>query len=287
MLGAMRALPRPARAARRLAAALLLLAGCLAGLAAQSAPAQATPQSYPTIGKGGDSCTAPSTSQMQAFFSNTPYLVWGIYVGGIDRACSQPNLTKSWVTTVTNQGWALLPIWVGPQNPCLSGFDHFSTNTGTAYTQGQNEAKSAYNALIALGMAANSPVIYDMEAAGGSTTTCINATKSFIQGWTDQLAVPPAQPSGVYTSTCAGFLDDFAGNSPPPNFIDGADYDGVISTSSMPCVASGHWTNHQRHKQYAGGHNETWNGVTLNMDSTCSNGPAVANAAYNGNNGCL
>jgi hypothetical protein len=27
--------------------------------------------------------------------------------------------------------------------------------------------------------------------------------------------------------------------------------------------------------------------VTLNMDSTCSNGPAVANAAYNGNNGCL
>jgi hypothetical protein len=268
-----------------LAVAILALGTVVA--TANTSPATATPQSYQTIGKGGDSCTAPSVSQMSAFFRNTPYLVWGIYIGGEDRACGQPNLTASWVSQVAAQGWALLPLWVGPQNPCLNGFDHFSTNTSTAYTQGQNEAKAAYQALVNLGMSGNSPIIYDMEAGGSNTSACIAATKSFVQGWVNQLAVAPAQPSGVYTSTCAGFLDDFASLSPPPTFIDGADYDGVISTSSLPCVSSSHWRNHQRHKQYAGGHNETWNGVTLNIDNTCSNALAVANASYNGNNGCL
>ncbi len=271
----------------RAAVALVLGAGCLVGLAGRAPVAQAAPQAERTIGKGLDSCSAPSVSQMKAFFSNTPYLVWGIYLGGIDRACSQPNLTASWVSSVTAQGWALLPLWVGPQNPCLAGFDHFSTNTTTAYSQGQTEARNAYTALIALGISANAPLIYDMEAAGSSTSTCIAATKSFVQGWVDQLAVAPAQPSGIYSSTCAGFLNTFATLSHPPNFIDGASYDGVISTSSMPCVSTSNWIYHQRHKQYAGGHNETWNGVTLNVDSTCSNGPAVALAAYNGNNGCL
>lgn len=272
----------------RLIVGAVLAVGCLAGASvAGSVPAQASPQNYTTIGKGLDSCAAPSVSQMNAFFANTPYLVWGIYIGGRDRACGQPNLTSSWVKSVTGQGWALLPLWVGPQNPCLAGFDHFSLNTSTAYTQGQTEAKSAYNALVSLGMSSNSPIIYDMEGGGSNSSACIAATKSFVHGWVNQLAVAPAQPSGIYTSTCGGFLNDFASLSPPPTFVDGASYDGVISTSSLPCVSSGYWSHHQRHKQYAGGHNETWNGVTLNVDSTCSNGPAVANGAYNGNNGCL
>ncbi len=274
--------------AQRLVVALALAAGALVGVTlAAAGPATATPRDFITIGKGGDSCSAPSVSQMSAFFRNTPYLAWGIYIGGEDRACGQPNLTASWVSQVTAQGWALLPLWVGPQNPCLAGFDHFSTNTSTAYSQGQNEAKTAYNALVGLGMSSNSPIIYDMEAGGSNTSTCIAATKSFVQGWVNQLAVAPAQPSGLYTSTCAGFLNDFTALSPPPTFVDGADYDGVISTGDLPCVGGNSWNNHQRHKQYAGGHNETWNGVTLNIDNTCSNGPAVANAAYNGNNGCL
>lgn len=275
----------------RLIAALVLTLGSLTSatlaLASTGSPAVAAPQANLTIGKGLDSCTTPSVSQMKSFYSSTPYLAWGIYIGGIDRACAQPNLTASWVSQVTGQGWALLPLWVGPQNPCLAGFDHFSTSTATAYTQGQTEAKSAYRAVTALGISSNAPIIYDMEAAGSSTSTCIAATKSFVQGWVDQLAVAPAQPSGLYTSSCAGFLDSFASLSRPPTFIDGASYDGVISTSSMPCVSSSHWNSHQRHKQYAGGHNETWNGVTLNVDSTCSNAVAVANASVNGDNGCL
>jgi hypothetical protein len=269
-----------------LAVALLGLS-VLAGTGPATPALAGTPQFEQLVGKGLDSCTAPSLSQMTAFWTNTPYTAWGIYIGGEDRACSQPNLTKSWVSSVTAQGWHLLPLWVGPQNPCVAGFDHFSTNTSTAYSQGQSEAVKAYDALTALGMASNSPVIYDMEGGSGSTTTCINATKSFVQGWVDQLHVAPAQSAGVYTSTCAGFMDQFATIARPPDFIDGADWDGNPSTSTLACVSSSHWVYHQRHKQYQGGHNETWNGVTLNVDSTCSNGPTVALASFNGTSACL
>src|ERR1700735_1392655 len=157
---------RPRSVTRRavgLAAAVLLGVSALSG-AAPSAPAQAgTPQSHLLVGEGLDSCTAPSLSQMTAFWTNTPYSAWGVYIGGEDRACSQPNLTASWVSSVTAQGWHLLPIWVGPQNPRVSGFDHFSTDTSTAYSQGESEAEKVYNAMTALGMASNSPVIYDLE----------------------------------------------------------------------------------------------------------------------------
>ena len=64
-------------------------------------------------------------------------------------------------------------------------------------------------------------------------------------------------------------------------------FSATMGPLTSPCVSSGHWTEHQRHKQYEGGHNETYNGVTLNVDSTCSNGPTVALAPFNGNSACL
>ena len=63
----------------------------------------------------------------------------------------------------------------------------------------------------------------------------------------------------------------------PPDFIWGADYDGSPHTSVMSCVSSSSWTNHQRLKQYRGGHDETWGGVTMNIDSDCTNGPVAPN----------
>ncbi len=41
----------------------------------------------------------------------------------------------------------------------------------------------------------------------------------------------------------------------------------------MKCVNPGYWIYGQRHKQYNGSHNETWNGVTLNVDNNSSYGP--------------
>ena len=96
-----------------------------------------------------------------------------------------------------------------------------------------------------------------------------------MQGWVDQLAVAPAQKSGVYGSSCASYLSDFASMARPPNFIWAANWDNNQSTSTLSCINGSSWTNHQRIKQYRGDHNETWNGVTLNIDSNCANGPVA------------
>jgi len=271
--------PRVPHIVTRLLFTVLLIAGITV---ADSQIAAAAPAAQRQVGKGLDSCTAPSLKQMSAFWKNTPYTYWGIYIGGSTRGCNQPNLTANWVRQVTKQGWALLPIWVGPQNPCQPyQAGHFSKNAKTAYVQGKNQAKLAYNALHALGLPDNSPIDYDLEASGGrNSAACVTATKYFIQGWVNQLHSPPAQRAGLYTSTCNGFLDQFATLNPDLDFIDGASWDRKPSTMVMPCVSTSHWNSHGRHKQYLGGHNESWNKVRLNVDSRCGNSFVAGNTNF-------
>ncbi|CAN5330520.1 hypothetical protein BH11PSE11_BH11PSE11_27120 [soil metagenome] len=226
-------------------------------------------------GKGFDACSAPSSSTMQKWWTNTPWSFIGIYIGGAVRGCSQPNLTATWMNTTRAQGWRYELIWVGPQAPCSTFSTRMSYDTGTAYSQGKSEALKAYNALMGLGFtnsAAGTPVVYDLENYPNSSS-CRAAVKSFMQGWVDQLAVAPAQVSGIYGSACGSYLNDFASMARPPNFIVAAQWDNNQSTSSLSCVGSGYWTGHQRIKQYKGDHNETWGGVTINIDSQCANGP--------------
>lgn len=239
-------------------------------------------------GKGFDTCAAPSTSQMQAWWTNTPWNWIGIYIGGSVRGCSQPNLTATWMNTTRTQGWRHTLIWVGPQAPCTTYSSRISSDTATAYSQGKSEAVKAYNALLALGFtnnAAGTPVVYDMEAYS-NTSSCRAAVKSFMQGWVDQLAVAPAQVSGVYGSACASFLSDFATMARPPQFIWAANWDNNPSTSTLSCVSGTSWSNHQRLKQYIGDHNETWGGVTINIDSNCANGPVAPTGGLNSSSVC-
>ena len=220
---------------------------------------------------GADSCTAPSETQMRAFWTNTPFSYWGIYMGGSDRGCAQPNLTRKWVSDMLAMGWDLLPIWVGPQNPCTAGqASYFSRNPTRAYAQGKAQALAAYFAWRTLSSVNNVPIDYDLEAPLVNSASCRAAAKAFVNGWVAQLHVPPAQVAGVYTSVCGGNIDDFAYISHRPDFIDAADWDYFPSTGKLVCVPANHWVNHQRHKQYRGGHNETYNRVTLNIDSRCA-----------------
>src|SRR5205823_11660912 len=67
-------------------------------------------------GLGFDACSAPSTTTMSAW-SASPYRAIGVYIGGVNRGCSQPNLTSTWVSTEIAAGWGLIPIYVGLQAP--------------------------------------------------------------------------------------------------------------------------------------------------------------------------
>jgi hypothetical protein len=242
-----------------------------------SVPARATWGNFLTETKGLDSCAAPSIATMQAFWNGTPYYTWYIYVGGISRACAQPNLTASWVQQVSTiagpPDWGLVPIWVGPQAPCTTYAHRMSSNTTTAYNQGYAEAQSANGAVWGLGMGGGIPIVVDIEAFNTSNSTCLAAVKAYVRGWSAFLQSPPAQPAGVYGSTCGSGLNNYAALSPHPDWIWGAYWNGNPSTSNMACITATNWANRQRHKQYQGGHNETWNGKTVNVDSDCANGP--------------
>jgi Domain of unknown function (DUF1906) len=237
---------------------------------------------------GFDTCQDPSQRTAQAWWTHTPWSWIGLYIGGSEMACSQPNLGASYLNNLHAMGWRFQFIWVGPQAPC-SGFGvTFSSNTTTAYAQGKAEARAARSKLIGLGIAnqaKGTPVTFDLEAFNASVCNARAAAVSFIRGWVDQLHVAPAQSAGVYGSTCASELQSYAAVH-PPDFIWGADYDGNQRTSVMSCVGSGSWVNHQRLKQYIGGHNETWGGVTMNIDTDCSNGP-VAPTGANFGTACL
>lgn len=254
---------------------LLAVGALLAGLivtfagAQTAAPAAARPEVNQE--KGIDTCAAPSLAQMNAFWQNTPYNNAGIYFGGSNRGCAQPNLTSAWVAAVTKQGWGLLPLYVGLQSPCEKNEPYrFSLTAATAYAQGKAEAVAAKKALAALGMI-GAPMLFDLEAAYSKSTACLAAERWFIYGWVMQAHAAPHYYAGIYTSTCSGALDQYSTIPVPPDLIDAGQWDNNPKTTVLSCVSAKHWIYHQRHKQYRGGHNETWNGVTLNIDNDCSN----------------
>ncbi|MFL6076913.1 MAG: glycoside hydrolase domain-containing protein [Mycobacteriales bacterium] len=269
----------PRRTVGRAVAAVILLLGVLVSVSGDPVPGTARP-AFASYGisqhLGFDTCP-PSISAMRAFWNHTPYWNFGLYIGGSDLACRKPS--KSWVGQVRKMGYEFMPLWVGPQAPCSRFRGRFSGNPATAYKQGRHEALAAYRSAVGLGLTAtvNMPIIYDLEPFNTANGGCLNATKRFVAGWVSQMHVAPAQKAGVYGSVCASGLRHYASLSPPPDFIDGAYWDRRPSTRDLAAggcgVRAGTWAHHQRHKQFLGDRNETWNKITLNLDRDCSDGP--------------
>lgn len=229
--------------------------------------------------QGFDTCAAPSLSTMQTWWDNSPFTSVGIYVGGANRGCSQPNLTSSWVQSVTGMGWKLIPIWVGPQAPCspLSSSKLTSDPFG-AFLMGVTEANAAADRMTSLGIQSGwfAPVYYDMEAYPRDTT-CIAAVRGLTDGWTYGLN-GRGYLSGFYSSQCSGIVDVAAVYNTAKfrlNAIWIAAWNNtpnIFGFTGTCAVSDSYWPNHQRLHQFIGGHNETWGGVTVNIDSNAVDG---------------
>lgn len=218
---------------------------------------------------GFDKCAAATVSQMSTWWTSSPYFDANIYIGGVLRACSQTNLTSSWVSSIFSQGWFLIPTWVGPQAPCSTFSSKISTNTTTAFNQGVTEAASAISAANGLGLT-TSIVYYDMESYSSTDTTCKNAVNSFISGWVQRMH-SGGFLAGVYGSPSdanAGWAT--VANVPDDVWI--AKWDGRATTLGLTPLPDTLWSHCQRIHQYQGGHNETWGGVTFNIDNDIENG---------------
>jgi hypothetical protein len=220
-----------------------------------AAPAIVAASTTNYLGKGFDACAAPSASTMNTWRASSPYAAVGIYIGGADRGCAQPNLTAGWVSQQAGAGWHFLPLYVGPQ--ASAGQLTAPTSQGTA------NAGDAANQAVSLGFGAGSVLYYDMEAYAASQRP---AVLSFLSAWTDQLHAKGYR-SGVYSSDSSGIRDlvGAIGSYTMPDVIDDAEWNGVPNTT-LSAVPGGDWANHQRVHQYSGGHNETYGGVTINID---------------------
>ena len=225
-------------------------------------------------GQGFDACTARSLSELATWFTYSPYKAVNMYIGGISRGCAQPNLSASWVSGAVAQGWVLIPTYVGLQAPCTDYTNRIDPATASA--QGVAAADDAVAQLNALGLGLGNPVWFDMEAFSYSNTTCRQAVLDFLDGWSAQLRYR-GYVSGVYGSASSTIRAIVSQVSTPG--YDLPDQLWIARWCSQPyqptCyngtddpeVPDTLWANHQRIRQYLGGHQETWGGVTINIDS--------------------
>jgi hypothetical protein len=247
-------------------------AGAQASALAPPAPVAGGSDEY--TGLGFDACAAPSARTMAAWASS-PYRAIGVYVGGANRACSQPNLTSTWVGNQVDAGWHLIPTYVGLQAPtsACSSCAKLSANRATA--QGTEAAEDAVADAQSIGMGPGSPIYFDMEAYTRSSSATA-ATLTFLSAWTTQLHAL-GYVSGVYSSGASGILDlgrAIGGSYLLPDNVWSANWNGAQNTieSYLPSTA---WASHQRIHQYRGGHNETYGLMTINLDNNYVDGATV------------
>jgi hypothetical protein len=233
-------------------------------------------------GLGFDACTAPSSKAMSAWRASSPYEAIGVYIGGSNRGCSQPNLTASWVSAQTTAGWHLIPTYVGLQAPTSACSSCAKLNANQATAQGAAAATDAVTQAGALSMGPGSPIYFDMEAYT-RTASASAATLAFLEAWTNKLHAL-GYTSGVYSSSASGIADlaDQVGSGYVlPDDIWFANWNGVASTSD-PYLPANAWTPHQRIHQYRGGHDETYGGVTINIDNNYVDGATVGSGGLAG-----
>lgn len=268
-----------------LTAALLTLGGTDEPAQATAAVARkgnvVTPGDF--TGYGFDQCHAPEQAKMNRWLQTSPFFAVGIYISGASRACrDQPNLTPAWVSTQLRKGWRLLPITLGPQASCQPRFPRYGDDPtiiprpgrndryGKARKQGSAEADKTVGVAQTLGIAPGSTLWYDLEGFNLANTRCRESALAFLSGWTWRIR-QLGYVSGVYSGASSGIkmLDDARANGRTdvqlPDQIWMARWDGQANTSTS-YVRNDGWQPHARIKQYQGGHNETYGGVTINID---------------------
>jgi hypothetical protein len=228
-------------------------------------------------GLGFDACAAPSRRTMTAWGAS-PYRAIGVYIGGLNRACSQPNLTSTWVGEQVDRGWYLIPTYVGLQAPTSDCISCAKLNGAGAGAQGVAAADDAVEDARAVGIGPGSPIYFDMESYT-RTTSATGATMTFLAAWTTRLHAL-GYTSGVYSSSASGIADlaaRWGTGFTLPDDIWTANWNGA-KDSADPYLPARAWSGHQRIHQYRGGHNETYGGVTINIDNDYVEGATVGEA---------
>ncbi len=272
------------------------LAGQTAGPAA-AAPAATTPTylAKAPLGRGFDACGLPSTSLLSAWKGTSGYSVVAAYLGGRNWGCrtwsSVP--TPSWLSTVSGQGWQVLPIWVGYQahddgTRCYH-CAQMSASTASAWNEGWSEAVFATTVAKDKGFAPGSYLAYDMEGWDTSNATANAAELAFLSGWSATIHAKGYKTT-IYTSSCSGGnkISAALGKSGPyggntttgesggstaqfsaPDSMWFASWVSFTPTvvRGVSCISDSTWSGKPVGWQYRGAVDEKHGGQTLNVDA--------------------
>ena len=173
----------------RIAVVVVIAAAALPALLASAAPSRSAALYQ---GPGFDTCSAPSTKTMQSWLAS-PYRAVGIYIGGVNRACPDGNLSPAWVAGVVAGGWNLLPLYVGLQAPCVGQAGLALINPSTATADGSASADDAVARAGAFGLAPGSPIYFDMEGYKGQQPG-VHESGAVVPGGMGVAAAQPRLP---------------------------------------------------------------------------------------------
>ena len=239
---------------------------------AAATPSPPPPPAEPML--GFDTCETPSVGDMRAWKDTSPYGAVGIYIGGVARHCPNTALdTPAWVTAVVAQGWRLIPTYVGLQAPC-SDFNARMDPASPA-AQGTQSADDAADRAARAGLGAGAPIYFDLESHDPDPA-CSEVVKTFLSAWTRRLH-ERGYVAGLYGNVNSGIgtaasMVGVAGHQ-PVDAIWIAAWSGTGQLTGFNTIPDGVWSDAQRIHQYAGDHDETWGGITINVDSNLVHAP--------------
>ncbi|MEU9069820.1 MULTISPECIES: glycoside hydrolase domain-containing protein [Streptomyces] len=247
-----------------------------AGIAAQTSMAATTwPAQKTYTGRAFDTCTAPSLAAMKAW--NTKfYGAAAVYIGGKNRGCAQPNLTRSWVKSVNSTGWKLIPLYVGAQPPCQKSRNPERFTASTAASVGASNAKDAVAKASALGMKAGSPIYLNMESYDITDKACNDATLTYVRSFTKTLRNATYR-SGLYgfSSSSAKAIATASNKTDLPGNLWYALWDKKNTTTTDWPWNPAQYTNHSRGHQYMVNSKETRGGYTITVDRNAWDAPVA------------
>jgi len=246
---------------------------------AAPAQAQAAPATGGTFtGLAFDTCTAPPLSTMTAWRGASPYGAVAVYVGGRNRGCAQPQLTASWVSSVSAAGWRLIPLYVGAQPPCQTGTSPEKLTADTAVSLGAADGADAVAKAAALGMRAGTTLYLDVEAYNAADTACGDAVLAYTQSFDRAVRARSYRPGfyGFASSSAAGIARAAAQGAPDlPDALWYAKYDGAADTAGSFPFSADLFTGHRRAHQYQVNQKETYGGVSLTVDRNAWDAPVA------------
>ncbi|MFF0473355.1 glycoside hydrolase domain-containing protein [Streptomyces sp. NPDC004284] len=239
-------------------------------MAATTWPAQKT-----FTGRAFDTCAAPSLAAMKAWNTGF-YGAAAVYVGGKNRGCSQPNLTASWVKSVSATGWKLIPLYVGAQPPCQTSANPEKLTASTAASLGVTDATDAVAKASALGMKAGSPIFLDMEPYDITNKSCNDAVLTYVRSFTKTLRAKTYR-GGFYgfTSSSAKAVATATDRTDLPGNLWYALWDKQNTTTADWPWGATQYTDHSRGHQYLVNSKETRGGYTLTVDQDAWDGPVA------------